>query len=1099
MFKSILTTGTFLLFTFSLVAQRELKNPLINSKEIIAKGVKLHDEKKYKEAVAEYMKVPVSDTNYADVLTEMITSFYADSNYTAAEKYVQTGLDLFPEKKLILLRLLADIYDDTKRSALAGPVYDSIIAGNKYDYLTYFNKGISLYRQEKLDEAVVNFQKTIMLNPYYPSAHYFLGVISMQKGNLVEAMMSFITNLLTSPGNKYYQKAISHLSAIAMVNSNVAGYLKNYKPGKENDFEAVQDIITSKIALDKKYKLKVDLEDEIVRQLQVMFEKLEYNAADKGFWMQYYAPAYKAIWDNKKFEPLIFYIFSELNIDKVKNYNKKEKKDIEQMSAILIDYFNTLRKSQELNLAKRTTNKTQYYISNYRIIGKGEYGKNDKNEEILVGDWEFYYTTGGVKSRGSFDSKGLRTGLWSYYYEDGKLKEQTNFVLDKFDGKSESWHENGLRYMLASFKDNEKDGIEFLYFFNGQPRSVITYKNGKKEGVAKYFTVNGALSSTGNYVNDLREGEELSYYESGKLYSKATYSKDELTGQYTEYHENGKIMKTGSFVAGKSTGPWKWFYDNDQPEYAGTYVNGELDGEYLTWYKNGKLESRRFYKKAEVDGKKEDFDDDGIIYCETIFEKGRLRDIKFFDKKGNVIGNTSSRKGNANVVFYLPDGSKSQEGYFTKDGFQDGKGFYYYKNGKVKIEAIYKNGRLEGKRTTWYANGKIKEEGNYTADSPNGYFVNYHNNGQVSEEGWYVEGDKQGTFLYYDQLGNLTSKVYYLNDRAHGVAEYYKPDGKLHYTEYYDNDWFKKIVQLDTLGNTLSVSELVKGEGKVLFKHYNGKPYFESNYKYYKLNGSYKTTHFDGSVSSTAFYRNGDIDSVFRSWHANGKLRLEATYVNRKRTGEWKYYRRNGTLVELETYQDGKLDGRDVQYNEAGSIEKEYDFKKGNVDGAVKFYADNKALAVVLYFKNDELTGYSYEDKQGNLVPVIPIKHGTGTVTAYFRNGNKSAVLEYNESLAEGERILYYTNGKEYVTGKRVNGDDDGVKKVYYPSGKIMKEETFVHGNLHGVSKHYTEDGKLLQEVNFYNGDFHGICKYYEPGKPVETLIYHYDMLEAKK
>jgi antitoxin component YwqK of YwqJK toxin-antitoxin module/Flp pilus assembly protein TadD len=1099
MLKSFLIAGHLLLMTGALFAQRELKNPLIDSKEVITKAVALHDAGKYKEAITEYQKVPVSDTNYAQVLTEMVISYYTDSNYKAAEKYAKIGLEMFPEKKVQILRLLADIYDDTERSAEALPVYDSILAMNPYDYLTYFNKAISLYRQEKVDEATVNFQKTVMLNPYYSSAHYFLGVISMQKGNLVEAMLSFITNLLVSPGNKYYQKAIAHLSAIAQVNNNVTEYLKKYKAGRENNFESVQDIITSKIALDRKYKLKVDLEDQIIRQLQVMFEKLEYNPSDKGFWMQYYVPAYSKIWSEKQFEPIVFYMFSELDIDKVKSYVRKEKKDIEKMSGTLLEYFNTLRKTQQLDLAKRENAKIQYYISNYQVIGKGEYGKNDKNEDILVGPWEFYYTTGKLKSKGVFDNQGMRTGSWNYYYEDGKLKETTWYRQDKAEGKNESWHDNGLKYISSNYKDDETDGVEYMYFFNGHPRSVITYKNGKKEGIAKYYTVNGTLSSTNMYVNDMKDGEELAYYESGKLFSKGTYSKDDVVGEYTEYHENGKVLKTGSFADGKSTGLWKWFYDNGQPEYTGTYVKGELDGEYLSYYKNGKLESRTFYKKGEVDGKKENYDDDGVIFCETIFERGRLRDIKFFDKKGNVISNTTSRKGNADISFYQPDGSKTRDGYFTKDGLQEGKGFNYYKNGKIQSEAFYKDGLLEGIKKTYYANGKLKEEGNYTKDAANGYFVTYYNNGTVSEEGWYVDGDKQGTFLFYDQMGNISSKVYYLNGRAHGVAEYFHPDGKLNYTEYNDNDWFKKVVQMDTLGNVLSVSELNKGEGKVLFKHYNGKPYFESNYKYYKLNGQYKTTNGDGSVSSTVFYKNGDIDSVFKSWHTNGKLRMEVKYANGKRTGEWKYYLRSGSLSETEIYEDGRLTGKDIQYNENGTVDKEYEYKEGNLDGAVKFYAENKQLAVVLYYKDDELTGYSYEGKDGNLVPVIPIKHGTGKVTAYFKNGNKSAEMNFSESYVDGDRVLYYSNGKEYVVGKRINGDDHGLKKVFYPSGKIMKEENYYYGNLHGNYKYYAENGTLISDLNFYNSDMHGVSKYYENGKLTETLVYYYDMLESKK
>lgn len=1099
MIKSFLITIAFLTSSICVNAQRELKNPLLNSKEVIARGIELHDAGKYKEAIAEYQKVAASDTNYADVLHEMVLSYYADSNYVAAEKWVKKGLERFPGKKVAYLRLLADIYDDTKRIDEAIGVYDSILAMNKYDYLTYFNKGICLYRQEKNGEAEANFQKTVMLNPYYSSAHYFLGQINLLKGNLTEAMMCFTSNLFVNPGNKYYQKSVGYLSSISKVNTTIDEYLKNYKPSGANNFEAVQEIIVSKIALDKNYKLKADLEDQVVRQLQVLFEKLEFSEGDKGFYMQYYVPFFRSIWDGKNFEPFVFYIFSELNIDKVKSYVKKEKKDIEKMNEELYAYFNKIRKTQELTVSKRDATVIKFYIKDYLVTGKGEFVTNDKGEETLVGPWEFYHKNGKVKSKGVFDKDGSRTGVWSYFYEDGTPKEVSRYELDKANGKSESWFENGIRYSLSDYKDDALDGIEYLYYYNGNLQSVITYKKGKKDGPARYYTVNGTLSSTCTYANDLKEGEATGYYENGQLYSKTIYKNDEASGAYIEYHENGKLLKSGDFENGKNTGPWKWFYDNGQPEYTGTYINGELDGEYLSYYKNGKLESRSFYKKGEIDGKREEYDEDGILSCETVFEKGRFRDIKFLDKKGNIISNTSSRKGNANITFYNADGSKTRESYFTKEGLQDGKAVYYFKNGKIQSEVMYKDGMQEGKKMIYYPNGKLKQEGNFSKDEANGYFVSYYVNGAVSEEGWYVKGDRQGTFLYYDQLGNLTSKLYFLNDDVHGIAEYYNPDGKLNYSEYYDNDWFKKVVQMDTLGNVLSTSELVKGEGKVLFKHYNGKPYFESNYNHYKLNGQYKTTNGDGSVSSIAWYKNGELDSTFKAWYSNGKIRLEAKYVNRERSGTWNYYYRTGVLSETEIYANGKLNGKDMQYNESGILNREYDFKDGMVDGAVKYYGENKQLALVLYFTRDELTGYSYEDKTGNLVPVIPVKYGSGTITAYYKNGNKSAELSYNESLQEGKRILYYSNGKEYVNSTSVNGTDDGVKKVYYPSGKIMREETYVNGNLHGLSRYYAENGNLISEINYYNDDFHGVCKYYEAGKLTETLVYYYDMLESKK
>jgi len=78
-----------LLFVFSFfcsTAQQDLKNPLIDSKLILEKGSDLFQEGKFKEAILEYQKVPVSDTNYVEVVKELINSYYRDSNYTAAEQ-----------------------------------------------------------------------------------------------------------------------------------------------------------------------------------------------------------------------------------------------------------------------------------------------------------------------------------------------------------------------------------------------------------------------------------------------------------------------------------------------------------------------------------------------------------------------------------------------------------------------------------------------------------------------------------------------------------------------------------------------------------------------------------------------------------------------------------------------------------------------------------------------------------------------------------------------------------------------------------------------------------------------------------------------------
>jgi antitoxin component YwqK of YwqJK toxin-antitoxin module/Tfp pilus assembly protein PilF len=1090
-----------LLFTvfFQLYAQRELSNPLIDSKEIIAKGVALHDSGNYKAAINEYIKVSSSDTSYALVLHELILSCYRDSNFVDAERYANTALELYPDQKTEWYGLLANIYDDTKRTDLTLKMYDTILAQEPYSYLTYFNKGITLYRQLRYDEAMVNLQQCIILNPYYPSAHYFLGQLAMMRGNMVQAMMSFATALLVVPNTRYQKNIISFLNTIAGVSTLANEYLQKYKPGKEDNFEDVQDILVSKVALDNKYKLKADLEDQIVRQLQVVIEKLEYNANDKGFWMQYYVPLYKNLWNNNQFEPLIFYMFSGLDVKKIKEYNQKEKKKIEAFSTAATGYLDNLRESHELYYDKREKAQPKYYISNYLVTGKGDYGKNSKNENVVTGPWEFYFTNGRVKSKGNFNSGGLRDGLWHYYYENGLLKEETEYSADVPNGKSKSWFDNGLPYTITTYNRDVTEGEKTTYFFNGRLLSVINYKAGKKGGVAKYYNVDGYLRTVDNYSNDKQEGDETIYNSHENIESVVKYANDLPVGEYKEYYTNGKLKTKGNYEDGKKAGVWNSYFKEGNLEQMENYSNGKLDGELVSYYPDNKVKSKSVYKKGEIDGKKEEFDDDGILFCETIFEKGRLRDIKFLDKTGAVISNTTSRKGNADISFYGPDGAKTGQGYYTKDGEAEGKYTYYYKNGQISGEGLYKNDELDGKKTSYYVNGKMSEEGNYKGGKAHGYFVNYYNNGQVSGEGWYVDDQRQGTFINYDLLGKAISKIYYLDDKVHGISDYYTPSGKQDYKEYYDNGWFNKIEQFDSTGKIMVSSKLNKGEGKVRFNHFNGRPYFESNYKYYKLNGVYTVTNGDGSKNSVLYYKNGVHDSVYTAWYPNGKVQVEGKYVDGNKTGAWKYYSYNGKLYETELYVDGKLDGADIQYNEQGMVERVDTFKNGEQNGESRLYGDNDELRLVFYNKNDNALGYSYEDKTGKLVPMIPIVKGSGVIDGYYKNGNKSVHMVLNEGLLHGERIIYSTNGKEQSVGSRVNGVENGIRKTYYVSGEIMKEESFYYGKLHGPDRYYSEDGSLIYELNYYLGSLNGDCKFYTAGKLSQTYNYYYGSLESKK
>src|SRR5438105_6321922 len=89
----------FLLYFSIQAAKAQENNLLINSAEFINNGIKLHDAKKYKDAIEVYSKISRADTNYVWALYEMALSYTADSQYNRAIKYCEEALSMTTERE----------------------------------------------------------------------------------------------------------------------------------------------------------------------------------------------------------------------------------------------------------------------------------------------------------------------------------------------------------------------------------------------------------------------------------------------------------------------------------------------------------------------------------------------------------------------------------------------------------------------------------------------------------------------------------------------------------------------------------------------------------------------------------------------------------------------------------------------------------------------------------------------------------------------------------------------------------------------------------------------------------------------------------------
>jgi antitoxin component YwqK of YwqJK toxin-antitoxin module len=222
-----------------------------------------------------------------------------------------------------------------------------------------------------------------------------------------------------------------------------------------DNFRLVEQIVLSKIALDKNYKIIIDLDDNISRQMQVMFEKLVFDESDPDYYMQYYVPLFKKIFADKKFEYFVNYIFSGVNLPAIQDFNKKKKKDIEALKTDLVEYFNLLRATRELRYVKRNYNGPCYQFSEGKLYGKGII----KGKDILTGPWTFYYSFGNKKAEGLFNDKGEKEGAFSYYYFNGQLKGQEIYRNGKQEGAETYYSDQGAVTSRTTYKNGQPDGL----------------------------------------------------------------------------------------------------------------------------------------------------------------------------------------------------------------------------------------------------------------------------------------------------------------------------------------------------------------------------------------------------------------------------------------------------------------------------------------------------------------------------------------------------------------------------------------------------------------------------------------------------------------
>ncbi len=221
--KNVFLLGVFWGLFCSLQAQKTVD-------EWIRSGIALHDAGKYAEAMDQYEKALAIEPENYSLLYEMAMTYYAMEREDESVRLLKEILKKSPAAgRLEAYVLLGTIYDDFGKSKKAYKLYERAVEEYPDEYMVHFNWGVTAYRMDKQEEALMFFQRTLELNHRHPTSWLYLAYLEWGRARKLQAFFDLNSFLLLEPEGKRAEAAYASLLKLLgeEVRKNADGKLKN--------------------------------------------------------------------------------------------------------------------------------------------------------------------------------------------------------------------------------------------------------------------------------------------------------------------------------------------------------------------------------------------------------------------------------------------------------------------------------------------------------------------------------------------------------------------------------------------------------------------------------------------------------------------------------------------------------------------------------------------------------------------------------------------------------------------------------------------------------------------------------------------------------
>lgn len=319
-----------------------------DAESLVEEGVNYHDKGDYEGAIAKYDKALALDKDNLLALAEKAYSLVSLQKYEEAVACCQRAISTHPGDKGLrtVYVTYGNALDGLKKTDKSIEIYDEGILLFPDFYQLYFNKGITLFSVKNYDEAMVNFQKAVMLNPKHASSHNAIARLSKINNKRIPSILAYCRFLVIEPQSKRANENLLSLQALMKGNVEVTGKKSitinisadifadtnaNGKP-KANSFSSTELILSMDAALDldKKNKKKSDVE-QFIRKLETLCASLAQSKKDNyGFFWDYYVPYFVEMKEKKFLETFAYIAFASSEDPHVMKWLKSHKSETDQ-------------------------------------------------------------------------------------------------------------------------------------------------------------------------------------------------------------------------------------------------------------------------------------------------------------------------------------------------------------------------------------------------------------------------------------------------------------------------------------------------------------------------------------------------------------------------------------------------------------------------------------------------------------------------------------------------------------------------------------------------------------------------------------------------